>query len=106
MILDLAFHELKFGNWAMGQRPISNSIKLNFLPFSQRIVFEAFIGIAPAEKGTARLFEAIIERLWPGLMAMPINKFGDYRDQLSFLKKFTKPHRIRRYLRDRFAKAR
>lgn len=104
VIMDLAFHELKFGNWAMGQRPITNSIKLNFLPFAQRAVFEAFIGVAPAEKGTGTLFWAIIERLWPELREAPVNKYGDARDYLAIWKKVTNPYRLRRFLRDRLAR--
>lgn len=104
VILDLAFHELKFGSWSMGQRPITNSIKLNFLPFAQRPVFEAFIGVAPEQKGTEALFWAIIQRLWPELEAVPINKYGDARDYLTIWKKLSNPTRVRRFLRDRLAR--
>lgn len=104
VVLDLAFHELKFGNWAMGQRPFTNSLKLNFLPFAQRAVMDAFIGVAPAEKTTERLFWALIDRLWPELAAIPINKYGDVRDYLTLWKKVSNPHRVRRFLRDRLAR--
>jgi hypothetical protein len=104
VILDLAFHELKFGSWAMGQRPISNSIKLNFLPFAQRPVLEAFLSVAPVQKTTEGLFLALIGRLWPELMALPVNKYGDVRDYLGLWKKLTNPTRVRRFLRDRLAK--
>jgi len=104
VILDLAFHELKFGSWAMGQRPITNSIKLNFLPFAQRAVLEAFIGVEPTKKGTDNLFWALIGRLWPELADVPINKYGDARDYLIFWKKLSNPNRVRRYLRDRLAR--
>ena len=104
VILDLAFHELKFGSWAMGQRPISNSIKLNFLPIAQRAVLDAFLGVAPAEKTTEALFWAIIRRLWPELEQVPVNKYGDMRDYLSLWKKISNPNRVRRFLRDRLAR--
>jgi len=103
VVLDLAFLELKFGSWAMGQRPISNSIKLNLLPFAQRKIFEAFIGVAPAEKGTETLFWSTINLIWPELSQLPINKYGDVRDYLSIWKKLSNPNRVRRYLRDRLA---
>jgi hypothetical protein len=106
VIMDLAFHELKFGNWAMGQRPISNSIKLNFLPFAQRAVLEAFIGIAPEHKTTDRLFWGLIRQLWPELEETPVNKYGDLRDHYSLWKKLSNPARVRRFLRDRFARSR
>ncbi|HEX5378154.1 MAG TPA: hypothetical protein VFW47_06245, partial [Phenylobacterium sp.] len=104
VILDLAFHELKFGSWAMGQRPMTNSVKLNLLPFAQRRVLDAFIGVAPADKGTEALFWAIIERLWPDLRSVPINKYGDVRDYLTLWQKISNPNRVRRYLRDRLAR--
>ena len=104
VILDIAFHELKFGVWAMGQRPMTNSIKLNLLPIAQRKVLDAFIGVAPAEKGTSGLFPTIIENLWPELLQVPINKFGDFRDFLAPLEKISRPNRVRRFLRDRFAR--
>jgi hypothetical protein len=104
VILDLAFHELKFASWAMGQRPITNSVKLNLLPFAQRRVLDAFIGVAPAEKTTEVLFWAIINRLWPELAEVPINKYGDARDYLEIWKKVSNPNRVRRFLRDRLAR--
>lgn len=106
VILDLAFHELKFGSWSMGQRPITNSIKLNFLPFAQRPVFEAFLGVAPEEKGTEALFAAVIRNLWPELLETPINKYGDARDYLSLWAKVSNPVRWRRFIRDRLARRR
>lgn len=104
VILDLAFHELKFGSWAMGQRPMTNSIKLNLLPFAQRRVLDAFIGVKPQDKGTEALFWGIIERLWPDLAAVPINKYGDLRDYLTLWEKISNPNRVRRFLRDRLAR--
>ena len=104
VILDLAFHELKFGSWAMGQRAFTNSVKLNLLPFAQRRVFNAFIGVRPQDKRTDRLFWKMIGALWPEIQAVPINKYGDIRDRLTFWKKLTNPYRLRRFLRDRFAR--
>ena len=104
VILDLAFHELKFGSWAMGQRPMTNAVKLNLLPFAQRRVLDAFIGVAPADKNTESLFWAIIRELWPDLTAVPINKYGDARDYLTLWSKISNPNRVRRFLRDRLAR--
>lgn len=105
VILDLAYHELKAGSWAMSQRPITNSIKLNFIPFAQRAVLEAFIGVEPARKGNHELFRATISNLWPELSTVPINKYGDLRDLVVLWKKLITPNRLRRYLRDRLAGA-
>ena len=91
VILDLAFLELKFGSWAMGQHPLQNALKLHFFPFSQRDVLEAFMGVSPSEKGTERLFRACIDGLWPELTEIPVNSYGDYRDYLVLLGKLTNP---------------
>jgi hypothetical protein len=104
VIMEMAFVELKVGVWAMGKRPMGNSIKLNFQPFCQRRILEAFVGVAPAEKGTKTLFQAVIMRLWPELMEFPINRYGDLRDRLTIFKKLIYPNKVRRYLRDRLAK--
>jgi hypothetical protein len=104
VILDLAFLELKFGSWAMGQHPFQNSLKLHFFPFSQRDVLEAFMGVNPSEKGTERLFRACIEGLWPELTEVAVNSYGDYRDYLVVLGKLTNPTRVKRFFRDRLAK--
>jgi len=104
VILDLAYLELRAGSWAMSQRPLTNSIKLNFLPFTQRAVFDTFIGVSPAAKGTSRLFPALVDQLWPELGAIPINKYGDIRDYLVLWKKVRTPNRVRRFLRDRLAR--
>lgn len=104
VILDLAFLELKFGSWAMGQHPLQNALKLHFQPFAQRDVLDAFLGVTPSEKGTERLFRVCIERLWPELTEIPVNKYGDYRDYLVVFGKLTNPTRVRRFLRDRLAK--
>ena len=104
VIMEMAFIELKVGVWAMGQRAISNSFKLGFLPFCQRRVLEAFVGVEPARKGTRALFQGVIYRLWPELMEFQINKYGDRRDYFTVFKKLSDPNKVRRYLRDRLAR--
>lgn len=104
VILDLALHELKLGSWAMGQRPIMASMKMSFMPFTQRAVFDSFIGVAPADKDTTTLFWAIIVHLWPELREFPINKYGDYKDHLTKWRKIFYPNRLKRLIRDRLAK--
>lgn len=104
VIMEMAFVELKVGIWSMGQRPISNSVKLNLLPFCQRRVLDVFVGVNPKEKGTERLFKSMIQRLWPELFEFKINKYGDMRDHLTVFKKISNPNKVRRYLRDRMAR--
>ena len=105
VILDLALHELKLGSWAMPQRAFMTSVKLSLMPFAQRIVFDHLTGIRPTEKDTKSLFWAMIVHLWPELKEFPINKYGDFNDQLSMIRKLFAPNRLQRLLRDRSAKA-
>jgi hypothetical protein len=104
VILDLAFLELKFGSWGMGQHPIQNAYRLHFFPFAQRDVLESFMAVEPVGKGTDRLFRACIGALWPELLDIPVNQYGDHRDYLIVLGKLANLTRVRRFLRDRLAK--
>lgn len=104
VVLDLSLLELKLGCWAMPQRSMTSSVKWAFMPFTQRPVFDAFIGVAPHDKDTKTLFWKIIKNLWPELSEFPINKYGDARDYGVLWSKLTNVVRVRRFLRDRLAK--
>lgn len=105
VIMDLAFLELKFGAWAMGQKPATSQAAFTVSPMAQRAVLEAFVFTHPEDKRTTRLFEGLIVACWPEAMRQPINKYGDYRDALIPLRKALNPVRVRRYLRDRLARS-
>jgi hypothetical protein len=79
VILDLAFLELKFGSWAMGQHPLQNALKLHFFPFSQRDVLEAFMGVSPEREGHGAPVPRLHRRLVPELSEIAVNKYGDSR---------------------------
>ena len=104
MVLDMAFNELKFGTWAMGQAPAQKAVKFSFMPFAQADVQAAFMETPPQIKGTSALFTAIVERLWPEAMAYPVNRYGDWRDRLGKFAKLTSRESITRFLRDRLAR--
>lgn len=105
VIMDLAFLELKFGSWAMGQKPATSQAAFTISPMAQRPVLSAFIFTKPEEKRTTRLFDALIAACWPEAASLPVNKYGDYRDQLALLRKAANPNRVRRFLRDRLARS-
>ncbi|MEL6707759.1 MAG: hypothetical protein AAFP79_05715 [Pseudomonadota bacterium] len=98
-ILDLAFHEIKFGTWAMAQVPAQHAIRPALLPFAQRDVQRAFMATDPTVKTTQALFQRIGEMGWPEAMALPVNRFGDYRDPLFKLRKLTSRAHVTRLLR-------
>lgn len=99
IILDLAFHEIKFGTWAMAQVPAQHAIRPALLSFAQRDVQRAFMATDPAVKTTNALFQRIGEMGWPEAMALPVNRFGDYRDPLFKLRKLTSRAHVTRLLR-------
>lgn len=103
VVLDLAFNELRFGSWAMGQGPAQGGAMLWLMPFAQRPIMDAFMAVPPEIKGTSALFERIGETLWPDAMRYPINRYGDYRDVTSKLKKLGNRESVIRFLRDRLA---
>lgn len=103
VILDLAFHELKFGSWAMGQHPIQNFLKFNLLPFAQRPIISSFLRVRPEEKTTKELFNECIKSAWPELIDIPVNNAGLIINIQDNIKKIFSKNRIKRYLRDRFA---
>lgn len=102
--LDLAYLELRGASWGMGQNSIQNSRKYNLMPFFSRPVIEAFLLVDPEEKKNGEIFKKAIERAWPGLLSIPINKYGDYRDYLVVLRKILNPSKLRRYLRGKLSK--
>lgn len=102
-VLDLAFNELRFGSWAMGQAPVQKAMQLAMMPFAQRAIQGAFMTMEPSEQGTTALFDAIGERMWPEAMAYPINQYGDYRDWTAKFTKYLHRDKMVRFARDRFA---
>ena len=104
MVLDMAFNELKFGGWAMGQAPAQKAVKFSFMPFAQAAVQSAFMETPPEVKGTEALFTAMALHLWPEAMTFPVNRYGDWRDRLGKFAKLTKRESVVRFLRDRLAR--
>ena len=104
MVLDMAFNELKFGTWAVGQAPAQKAVKFSFMPYAQAAVQSAFMETPPEVKGTQALFAAIGRHLWPEAMAYPVNRYGDWRDRMGKFAKLTRRESVVRFLRDRLAR--
>ena len=102
-VLDLAYTELRFGSWAMAQAPAQKAVRMSLSPMAQRVVQDAFMSVAPADKQDKRLFTALARENWPEVMNFPVNKYGDYRDKLNFVKKSLDFSRVKRVIRRRMA---
>lgn len=80
-ILDLAFIELRNSSWAFGQA-YSNPITVKLNPLNSRPAYEAMLRSPPEARRGNVLFRRVIELNWPELLAVPINRYGNYRDRL------------------------
>lgn len=103
VILDLAYWELRMGGWSCGQRPAQGAIRAHITPIAQRPILEYFVRLKPEEKADDAFVIRCLYNLWPELQKWPFNKFGDYRDWITPLRKLTSPGRLKRYLRTRRA---
>ncbi len=103
IILDLAYWELRMGGWSCGQRPAQGAIRKHITPIAQRPILEAFVRLKPEEKAHDAFVIRCLYHMWPELEKWPLNKFGDYRDLITPLRKLTSPGRLKRYLRTRRA---
>jgi hypothetical protein len=98
-VLDLAYVELRSTGWSTAQHVVQCALQLEMNPIAQRDVLAAFIAAPPSEKAAGRVFPAIIARMWPELVAYPVNRYGDHRDLIETFAKLFDRERLRRVLR-------
>jgi hypothetical protein len=102
-VMDLAYIELKMACWAGPQAPGSESDVPQIWPFSSRRCFRAMMS-APAEvRFEQSLFRRIVEKEWPELLGVPINKGTAWENLQKFLYRASSPRRIWNKLRKNFA---
>ena len=80
-VLDLAYTELRMSAWAFSQA-YANPKVTDVHPLISRSCIEQMLRTAPAERASDNLFKEIVRQQWPELLTIPVNKFGDIRDQL------------------------
>ncbi len=99
--LDLAYVELRMSAWAFPQSYAQNAIVPQLYPMICRESFELMLQLAPDAKRNNRFIVDGISTLWPELLDLPINKYGDARDWVALANRVT-PSRVARKLRRRF----
>lgn len=77
--LDLAFIELRLGCWGFSQTYATPEVR-QIQPLIARESFVAMLSLDPWWHRENRMILRCIELAWPELLALPINKYGDYRD--------------------------
>ncbi len=100
-ILDLAFIELRMCTWGFSQQ-FADSIVPHLYPMIHREAFRLMLELPPEAKRRKALISDGIEALWPELLTVPINRYGDYRDQLTKLRKLTDLRLVAKKLRQKF----
>lgn len=99
--LDLAYLELRMSAWAFAQEYAVNTVRL-IHPMIGREAYQLMLELPPeAKRGNAVITEGV-RALWPELMQVPINRYGDYRDLLQVVTRATNPGRVAKKLRKMF----
>lgn len=84
--LDLAYMELRMSAWGFCDsyvKPRQNEIH----PMVSRANYVDMLSISPDSRRKGRIFTEAIATLWPDILSQPINRFGDWRDNIVFAKK-------------------
>ncbi len=101
--LDLAYLELRMSAWAFAQSYAQNSIVPQLHPMICRETYELMLRLPPDAKRNNSFILDGIWALWPELLEVPINRYGNARDWLALAEKATlKPSLVARRLRRRF----
>lgn len=102
LTLDLAYIELRMGPWAYASAYTSPDL-IHVHPLVSRRSFAAMLALPPDFRSSNRLITDGIYLLWPDLLSVPINSYGDYRDILEKIKKVIRnPRIVINFLRKRF----
>lgn len=100
-VLDLAYLELRVSAWAYAQSYAHVAVghMCTVSPMVNRDVFMCFAALDRAQRLSGTAFRAVIQRLWPELLSVPINRYGDLRDWLAPARKLLQPVRVARKVR-------
>ncbi len=91
--LDLAYIELRMSCWAFAQSYASPDV-VKIYPLISRAVYTLMLSLPPADRRGNGMIKQCIEAAWPDVLRLPINKYGDYRDQLRpALRAIRSPHK-------------
>jgi hypothetical protein len=78
--LDLAFLELRMSAWAFAQAYAQDAIVDHLHPMICREVYRLMLELPPEAKRQRRFVLDGVQALWPELLELPINRYGDARD--------------------------
>ena len=78
--LDLAYLELRMSAWAFAQSYAQDAIVDHLHPLICRETYQLMLELPPDAKRQKRLIFDGVDQLWPELLEIPINRYGDARD--------------------------
>lgn len=97
--LDLAYIELRMSCWAFAQS-YSYPEVIKIYPLISRASYEAMLSLPTETRRNNGMIDLCIRQSWPETLALPINRYGDYRDRLELAERaLRKPHRVWKKLR-------
>lgn len=91
-VLDLAYIELRMSSWGFAHSYTGTGPQ-EIHPLICRESYALMMGLPVAAKRTEPLARAV-SLCAPELLSLPINSYGDYRDQLAFASKLANPSRV------------
>jgi hypothetical protein len=87
--------------WAFAQEYADSTVP-HVHPLIGREAFRLMLELPPEAKRSNALLREAIRKLWPELLTLPINRYGDYRDVLGLVQMSSNPQRVAKKLRKLF----
>ncbi|MGH1427537.1 MAG: hypothetical protein ACRBEE_06320 [Arenicella sp.] len=88
-ILDLAYLELRMSTWAFCHS--YTTYVPHFHPLICRKSFNLMLNMSPEHKRNKQLIHQGVHSMWPELLSVPINRYGNIRDFQDKLSRLSKP---------------
>lgn len=90
-LLDCAYIEHRMATWAFPQTVARDIVGPQIYPLITRKIFTAMMSAPPDFRKSGQLFKAIVEKEWPELLVLPINRGTRWEKLLTFIYKLSKP---------------
>jgi hypothetical protein len=103
-VMDLAYIELKMACWAGPQATGTETSATQIWPLSSRRCFSAMMSAPPQVRLEQSLFLRIVQREWPELLEIPINKGTPWENMRRFIYRASSPGRVWNKIRKNLAK--
>ena len=103
-VMDLAYIELKMACWAGPQATGTETTATQVWPFSSRRCFSAMMSAPPKIRLEQSLFMRIVQREWPELLQIPINKGTPWENLRRLMYRASSPGRVWNKIRKSLAR--